>query len=131
MAGRPATFESPEELEEAVDAYFEPTNENILFVSPKTIAGLAYHLGFESRQSFYDYEKREGYSYIIKRARLRIETIYEEQLSGKNPTGSIFALKNMGWTDKQEIDHTTQGEKMVFGGVQIIKPDEAIHPPAE
>ena len=28
--------------------------------------------------------------------------------------GSIFALKNFGWTDKQEIDHTSKGEKMGF-----------------
>ena len=38
----------------------------------------------------------------------------------KNPTGHIFALKNLGWSDKQEIDHTSGGEKIeptkiVFG----------------
>ena len=125
LAGAPAFFNSPEEMQQKIEEYFEPKHIDI-FVSPKTIAGLAYHLGFESRQSFYDYEKREAFSYIIKRARLRIEIGYEEQLSGKNPTGSIFALKNMGWTDKQEIDHSSLGEKMTFGGIQILNADSEI-----
>jgi hypothetical protein len=30
---------------------------------------------------------------------------YEENLMDKACTGSIFALKNMGWSDKSEIDH--------------------------
>lgn len=110
--GRPPIFESPGDLEKAIKEYFEPTGVDLIFIAPKTISGLAYHLGFESRQSLYDYEKREEFSYIIKRARLRIEMGYEENLSGKQPAGSIFALKNMGWSDRQEIDHTTQGEKI-------------------
>jgi hypothetical protein len=77
---------------------------------PPTITGLALHLGFASRQSFYDYEERGEYSYIIKNARLRVEKGYELRLHRNNPTGSIFALKNMGWSDKQEIDQKTTFE---------------------
>ena len=69
-----------------------------------TVAGLAYFLGFESRQSFYAYEDKIEFSYTIKRARLRIEKGYEQNLQFNNPTGSIFALKNMGWHDKSEIE---------------------------
>jgi len=72
----------------------------------KTITGLAYHLGFESRQSFYDYEEKTEFTYTIKRARLRIEMIYEERLQEQTCTGSIFALKNMGWKDKNETEYT-------------------------
>jgi len=129
-------FETPEELQKRVTEYFDSflpgqSRECQRFETHPTITGLCLFLGFESRQSFYDYEKREGFSYTIKRSRLTVENFYEHLLTDKNPAGPIFALKNMGWADKQEIDHTTQGEKMVFGGVQIIKPDEAIHPPAE
>ncbi len=67
---------------------------------------LICNFGFETRQSFYDYEKRDGFSYIIKRARLFIEKEYEENLSIGNTTGAIFALKNMGWFDKQELQHS-------------------------
>jgi hypothetical protein len=53
----------------------------------------------------YDYEKREEFSYTIKRARVFIENEYEFRLNSGNPTGAIFALKNLGWDDKtqQEI----------------------------
>ena len=33
-----------------------------------------------------------------------MEQMYEEALSIGNTTGAIFALKNFGWVDKQNID---------------------------
>jgi len=98
QVGRPPMFESAEQLQNAITAYFETTPDRI------TISGLAYHLGFESRQSFYDYEVKPEFSYTIKRARLFIENEYEKLLIDGNTTGAIFALKNFGWTDKQEVD---------------------------
>jgi len=101
--GRPPAFETPEVLQAAIDGYInglksQPEDKRI-----PTITGLVYHLGFESRQSFYDYEQKEEFTYTIKRARLWIEMNYEEKLSGNNPTGSIFALKNLGWKDRHEL----------------------------
>lgn len=72
-----------------------------------TITGLCLFLGFESRSSFdKQAERDEDFSYIVKRAKMVVENRYEHGLSGNNPTGPIFALKNMGWKDKQEIDNT-------------------------
>lgn len=109
--GRPPVFNIPEDLQRKVDEYF-------IFVKaqdePITITGLCIYLGFESRQSFYDYEKREQFSYIIKKARLRVENGYEIKLSGNNVAGAIFVLKNMGWQDK------TQQE--LSGGLTVNKP---------
>jgi hypothetical protein len=114
--GRPATFEKKEELEEAIQDYFtngvtirkvvvgKVPNQQVVEIPVPTITGLCYHIGFESRQSFYDYEKYPEFSYTVKRARLFIEKEYEEQLSVGNTVGAIFALKNMGWKDKQEIE---------------------------
>ena len=100
MAGRPRTYETPEELLTAVEGYFAFIKEN---KEPATITGLALHIGFESRQSIYDYEEDGQFSYIIKNARLRVECEYEKRLStAQSPTGAIFALKNMGWKDKTE-----------------------------
>lgn len=65
---------------------------------------MAIALGFESRQSFYDYENKPEFSYIIKTARLYVEAGYEDGLRENNCTGSIFALKNMGWKDKTEAE---------------------------
>jgi hypothetical protein len=121
---RQLKFKTNEELVEAVDDYFKNgvrkksvivgrgENKEVVEIEVPTITGLAIHLGFESRQSFYDYEKREGFSYTIKRARTFIEQHYEELLQVGNTTGAIFALKNMGWIDRHEADITTKGESV-------------------
>jgi hypothetical protein len=74
--------------------------------NPPTITGLALYLGFSSRQSMYDYESKEEYSYTIKRARLRCENWLEENLLSGNiqAAAGIFALKNYGWRDQQNIE---------------------------
>lgn len=110
MCGVP-NYKTPEELQKAIEKYFKKcpdfkimltkTGEKIEIPTP-TITGLAYALGFESRQSFYDYEKRKLFSYTIKRARLFIEKNYESMLHTQGYPGAIFALKNFGWTDKTE-----------------------------
>lgn len=117
--GQPPLFKTPEDLQSKIDEYFEnckgkiiPPEEageepTVIYGEPVTITGLALYLGFESRQSLYDYEKRSEYSYIIKRSRLIVECEYEKKLQSKNPTGNIFALKNMGWADRSEIDQRT------------------------
>jgi hypothetical protein len=98
--GRPRVYETPEELQIAVDGYFSYLTEK---KEPATVTGLALHIGFESRQSIYDYEEDGEFSYIIKNARLRVECEYEKRLTtAQSPTGAIFALKNMGWKDKTE-----------------------------
>lgn len=73
---------------------------------PATITGLSLFLGFCDKSSFYDYKKRPMFSHSIKRATSLIERSYEMGLSGKTPTGAIFALKNFGWKDKQEVEQT-------------------------
>ena len=103
MAGQPPIFDSPEQMQEIADKYLLECDERK--VRP-TITRLCYNLGFESRQSFYDYEKREQFSYIVKRLRLWIESGYEEALSNNSRTGAIFALKNMGWKDKSEVEQS-------------------------
>lgn len=136
--GRPPLFSNELELRTAIEGYFEyikgETGERMVqvknkdggvdyekeiytirFPEPPTITGLAYHLGFSSRQSFYDYEKDGEFSYTIKRSRLKIENEYEKALHHNSPTGAIFALKNFGWSDKQEIDQKTEHS----GGIEI------------
>lgn len=115
-------FESPEELQEGIDSYF--TEQKEAKESP-TITGLCYHLGFESRQSFYDYELKEPFAYTIKRARLRIESRYEDRLFSNSNAGAIFALKNFGWTDRTEVKNEHSGEvEMIFKGMNYVKPND-------
>jgi len=115
--GQPPYFDTAEKLQDAINDYFNngvtirkvvvgKKDPVVVEIPVPTITGLCYYIGFESRQSFYDYEKRDGFSYTIKRARLFIEKEYEEQLQQGNTIGAIFALKNMGWFDKQINEHT-------------------------
>lgn len=107
--GRPAHYESPGELHAKCIAFFEHC---IVNEEKATITGLALFLGFASRSSFDDYEKRsDEFSYIIRRAKLTVENSYE--LSGQ--TIDIFALKNMGWKDKAELDvRTPEGVSIIY-----------------
>lgn len=126
IGGRPPKFDNPDTLQAKVDEYFvwvhgekikakndkgEEFEEWVRYPCFTTVTGLALFLGFESRQSIYDYEKDGTFSYIIKNARLRVEEQYEQRLHGSTPTGAIFALKNMGWKDKVETGFTdSQGK---------------------
>ena len=116
--GGPPMFDTLEDLLDKINEYFSSINPE---TEKPTISGIAYHLGFASRQSFYDYEKNEKYSYTIKRTRLRIEIEYEKLLvTAKNIAGIIFWLKNAGWSDKQEIEHS--GE-LPITGINYITPN--------
>lgn len=109
-AGRPLKFRTPEEMQEKIDAYFKSVEEpkvvgDTIFYEPVTITGLALALD-TSRETLINYEKRDEFFDTIKRAKLRVENYAEKMLYiGKNSAGSIFALKNFGWTDKQDHDH--------------------------
>lgn len=116
---RPSTWDDPDAFGEAVKLYFETE-------TTPTWTGLALYLGFESRQSLEDYKSKPGFLTHIKKALLQIEKIYEERLFSKNPAGPIFALKNFGWRDKQEIDQKTEHSGSIgFTGINIIKPNES------
>ena len=99
--GKPLKYRSSKEFKDKVNEYFA-TNAGSL-----TLSGLILSIGFCSRQSWYEYEKTGEYGDICKTARLRLEEYYEKLLVLlKNPGGPIFWLKNAGWTDQQQIEHS-------------------------
>lgn len=135
--GRPALFTDPTLLEEKTLEYFDwckgefiiehkvtskttgkgkaqvittestPVQIWVRYPEKPSITGLALYLGFESRQSLYDYLEKPEFSYYIKKALLHVENTYEKGLWDGKVVGPVFALKNMGWTDKQEVDQKT------------------------
>jgi hypothetical protein len=117
--GKPPVFSSPEEMQKQIEDYLHNCPDVLTIVTkdgdkielPKlTSSGLAYHIGFASRQSLYDYAKKDEYSYTIKRAMLFIEKEYEMKLGTGNAAGIIFALKNFGWKDQTEIVQKTEAD---------------------
>jgi hypothetical protein len=101
---------TPEEVEQLALNYMERCKEED---EPLTATGLAIALGFKSRQSLYDYRKDPDYKDAINKAMLYVENGYEIQMArGRGDGGIVFALKNFGWTDKQELDHTSSDGSM-------------------
>jgi len=110
-AGRPPKYKSASEIQKNIDAYFSEDDE-------PTITGLALALGFNSRQSLLNYEGKQEFVDAIKRAKSRVEHSYEKSLRKDGGAGNIFALKNFGWSDKQEMEHTGKdgGPIVLWGG---------------
>jgi len=127
--GRPPIYDESKEsdiekLKEKCESYFNTLKE----LQPPTITGLTLHLGFESKNTLYEYAKNQVFSDFIKRAITKIEQYHEETAAGgEKCTGNIFILKNMGWHDTVKQDVTTGGEKINTNPtiqVEIIKPIE-------
>lgn len=70
---------------------------------PATITGMALYLGFSSIAELENYEQQGLFADTLKRGRLRIEAYYEKKLHQQSATGAIFALKSMGWKEKNEF----------------------------
>lgn len=107
--GRPRLYASPEDFDAMVMAYqahCKATEE------PVTWTGLALFLGFSSRTAIDEYLKYDGFSNSVKKAKAFVEYEYEKRLAGHSPTGAIFALKNYGWSDKQELAHSSPDGSM-------------------
>lgn len=131
--GRPLKFKSVEELQIAINAYFDRCNPHIeqrvidgginqqgetIWIKravmteqePYTVSGLARALGI-SRQGLLDYGDRDEFLDTVADAKERCHEFAEKQLYGRAGTGAAFSLKNnWGWRDRQEIDHTTKDQ---------------------
>lgn len=138
--GRPPKYETPEEMQEAIDLYFLVCKSNqredatlleglppeqlemikeIEDVVP-TVSGLSYTLGM-STEALRNYQDKDMFLATVKRAKQRIEMNLEQRLAGQAVTGVIFNLKNnFGWKDKQEVDNTSSDGSMTPKGVELV-----------
>jgi len=97
-------FKDPEKAQILIDDYFDNTDF-------PTYTGMIRHLGFKSRQSWLNYRNSDNreLAEVFELGTLRIEEIYEIRLNNaKSPIAAIFALKNMGWKDKDVDELGTQ-----------------------
>lgn len=133
LGGRPLKFKTVEELDQAIQSYFDmcdPHLEERLVESgmndkgetifmrrkvmteqqPYTVSGLARAIGL-TREGILGYKERDGFSDSIQAAYERCHEWAEKQLYGRAATGAAFSLKNnWGWRDRQEIDHTSKDQ---------------------
>lgn len=104
--GRPAFYATPEEMQAEIDRYFTECDEG---KRPYTMTGLAYFLGFKSRQAVINYEHKEEFNDTVARARMRIEQFVEEQLfreKGGTHGVEFSLINNFGWEQKQKHEHS-------------------------
>lgn len=104
-------------MEKLINAYFDKQDAN---KNAYSVPGLAAALGFVSRQSLHDYQKKPEFKRIIKNALLRIEAHYNERLAaGKgSQAGQIFLLKsNYGYKDQPDVKVKHTGNITVVTGV--------------
>lgn len=128
---RPLKYKTVEELQAAIDAYFEDCqgkplldeDDNavtdkygepvIIGAHPPTVTGLALALGFSTRQSLLNYQGRKQFLDTITRAKARCEEYAESRLFDRDGArGAQFSLEhNFRWLDQ---------DKDAAGEVQII-----------
>ena len=108
--GRPRLYDTPEQFDAKVEQYKIYCDTK---PEPVTWTGLALYLGFSSRQSIDEYLNYDGFSDSVKRAKSLVEYSYELKLHGASPTGSIFALKNFGWSDKSSEPEGISADQVI------------------
>lgn len=96
-------IKTPEEFDRRVDEWVAECRAS---GTPLTWTGAALALGFKSRQSLWYYGKQPDFADSVKYVKLLVEHVYELRLHGNSPTGAIFGLKQCGWSDKTEVEHS-------------------------
>jgi hypothetical protein len=119
--GRPVAYETPEEMMEKAQAYFDS-----LTPMEWTLTGVILALGI-GKSTFYDYGQKPDFKETVNHISLMIEHSYELSLREKGRAADIFGLKNFGWKDKVETDLTSSDGSMKPTIVELVikKPDHA------
>ena len=92
-------------LKKKIEEYFADCEQK---KEVPTVCGLALAVDM-TRETLLQYEKQEGFSDPIKKAKMKIAANYERMMvTGKgSAVGLIFNLKNnFGWRDQQEVKHS-------------------------
>ena len=109
---------------EIINAYFDDCDDA---EEPYTLTGLCLAIGI-SRPTFLNYSKADDLAPVMEQARLIIQNQLELQLlSGGRAAGPIFALKNHGWSDRQDLNindpNRVDPEDQVWT-VEVVDPED-------
>lgn len=120
--GRPPIFSTPEEFKAVADAYFSDCEKSEKVV---TVNGLCLALGM-TRETLLRYAEKEAFSDTVNLVRVRLENEWEQRLASPNAAGTIFWLKNQGWTDIQRTELSgPNGEPVRHEAHVTLDPSEA------
>lgn len=114
--GRPLLFETPEDLQKSIDAFFDNLKK------PPTVEGLALALK-TSRQTLLNYEGRPEFAPILEMAKLRIaDDVMGRAMAGEiNATIAIWISKNhYGYSDDQNLNLGGQAGNPLSVSVKFV-----------
>ena len=103
---------TPQELSQAIDDYFQDRIDPEKKINFCSIRDLCSFLEIDT-STLWRMENKERYAKVVKKAKDRILTAWEQQLylPGRNTTGAIFYLKNFGgMADRVEHQHQISGQ---------------------
>lgn len=132
--GQTPVYDDPEVLLEKIIEYFESLkpipmiHEGYAVLHPKTeqpiyekcelpsVVGMALFLGFASRQSIYDYAKKESFSYIVTRAKSTVEKgVLDLGMREEIPHQlAKFLLAQFGYSEKVVTKEDTNDDKSLL-----------------
>ena len=112
--GRPPKYKHVEDMQALIDKYFNDCDET---ETPYTITGLAMALDM-TREKVIKYGQKDEFRDAIKKAKQKVENSYELRLIKSGRAGDIFALKNFGWSDRQETSITGSVDIKIGGSVK-------------
>jgi hypothetical protein len=106
LGGRPRLYETPEQFNDAVNAYYIACRENPN--EPMTLTGLCLYMGFAGRDAMFRYAAYEGFRDAVTRARTLIEYSYEKQVLLFKNSAAARLLACIGGDDFWNVTHTVE-----------------------
>ena len=126
LGGKPLIYETPEKLQAAVDRYFiycqgekALDNEGNPIITkygflysrdpiPPTVEGMCVYIGFNAKQTWYNYAEREEYIDVVTRARLKFEQYNTESLYDRDrfKGAERTLVHHYGWEPANQIQIT-------------------------
>jgi hypothetical protein len=106
---------TPEEFEQLVDGYIEECNE-LQEIPTMMHFAMTIKISREQLYKFYGTDERykNGYAQLVscRDGILEHRALNPQENERRSPTMMIFALKQIGWTDKQDVNHTSSDGSM-------------------
>lgn len=104
-------YKSVEEFDFIVDSYVAlMLHEG----RPLSLPGLCLALGFSDKSTLYEYQERDDdWTHSVKRARQLVEAATVEAGYKGNAGMPVFILKNMGYSDRADVNISPVTVKIV------------------
>lgn len=112
-------FPTPGDFDAGVSDYVNQEHKD---GKPLTMAGALLWLGIYDEKTLDEFALVEGFDASVRRLKAIIRREYERQLYTSSTAGASLAMKNLGWTDKQRLEHTAKDGAPLEVKITFVKP---------